>query len=68
MINTNNDPQKLSEIVYFQVARDPDPPLRLPLGEDAVGLASGKSADLSEAVQKGSVFSETVKFASGRVV
>lgn len=64
MITTNNDPQKLSEIVYFQVARDPNPPLRLPLGEDAVGLASSKSADLSEAARRGGVFSEAVKFFS----
>lgn len=68
VITTDNDPQKLSEIVYFQVARDPNPPLRLPLGEDAVGFASGRSAGLSEAAQRGGAFSEAVKFSSGRVV
>ena len=67
-VTTNNDPQKLSEVVYFQVARDPSPPLRLPLGEDAVGFASGRSADLSTAAQKGGVFSEVVKFTSDRVI
>ena len=54
--------------MYFQVARDPNPPLRLPLGEDAVGFASGKSADLSDAAQRGAVFSEAVKFTSNRVI
>ena len=68
MITSNNDPQKLSEIVYFQVARDPKPPFRLPLGEDAVGFASGRSADLSTAARKGGVFSEAVKFSSDRVI
>ena len=68
MVTTNNDPQKLSEIVYFQVARDPNPPLRLPLGEDAVGFASGRSADLLTAVQNGGVFSEAVKFSSDQVI
>ena len=68
MITTNNDPQKLSEVVYFQVARDPNPPFRLPLGEDAVGFASARSADLSTAAQKGGVFSEVVKFSSDRVI
>jgi hypothetical protein len=62
VIAAGNDPQKLSEIVYFQIARDPDPPFRLPLGEEAVGFASGRSADLSEAARKGGVFSEAVKF------
>jgi len=68
VITTDNDPQKLSEIVYFQVSRDPNPPLRLPLGEDAVGLASSKSADLSDAAQRGAVFSEALKFTSNRVM
>jgi len=68
VITTNNDPQKLSEVVYFQVARDPNPPLRLPMGEDAVGFASGRSADLSMAAQKGGVFSEVIKFSSNRVM
>jgi len=66
VITTNNDPQKLSEIVYFQVARDPNPPLRLPLGEDAVGFASGRSTDFSEAAQKGGVFSQAVKFSTNQ--
>ena len=68
MITTNNDPRKLSEIVYFQVARDPNPPFRLPLGEDAVGFASGRSADLSKAAQKGGAFSEAVKFSGDGVI
>jgi len=68
VVTSNNDPQKLSEIVYFQVARDPNPPLRLPLGEDAVGFASGRSADLSKAAQSGGVYSEAVKFSSNRVI
>lgn len=67
-ITTNNDPQKLSEVVYFQVARDPNPPTRLPVGEDAVGFASGRSVDLSKVAQKGGVFSEVVKFSSDRVI
>ena len=68
MITTNNDPQKLSEIVYFQVARDPNPPFRLPMGEDAVGFASGRSGDLSTAAQDGGVFSEAVKFSGDQVM
>jgi len=40
VVTTNNDPKKLSEVVYFQVSRDSDPPFRLPLGEDAVGFAN----------------------------
>lgn len=68
MITGDNDPQKLSEVVYFQVACDPNPPLRLPLGEDAVGLASSKVADLTKAAQMGGVFSEAVKFSGNRVM
>ena len=67
VITTDNDPQKLSEIVYHQVSRDANPPLRLPLGEDAVGLAISKSTDLSDAARRGAVFSEAVKFNSNRV-
>ncbi|KAF9652802.1 NAD(P)-binding protein [Thelephora ganbajun] len=67
-IATNNDPQKLSELLYLQVARDSNPPLRLPLGEDAVVVVSGRSADLSKAAQTGGVFSEAVKFSSDRVI
>jgi hypothetical protein len=62
LVTTNNDPQKLSEVVYFQVARDPNPPFRLPLGEDAVGLANSKFADLTKAAQLGGIFSEDVRF------
>ncbi|KAF9787752.1 NAD(P)-binding protein [Thelephora terrestris] len=68
LITTDNDPQKLSEVVYSQVACDPNPPLRLPLGEDAVGLANSKFADLTKAVQMGGVFSEAVKFSGNRVM
>ena len=66
MITANNDPQKLAEAVYFQVARDPNPPLRLTLGEDAVGYASSRFADPTKAAQIGGVFSEAVKFSVNR--
>lgn len=68
MITTDNDPQKLSEVVYFQISRDPNPPLRLPLGEDAVGLATSKFGDLAQAAEVGGAFSEAVKFSSNRVM
>jgi len=64
VFTTNNDPQKLSEVVYFQISRNPKPPLRLPLGEDAVGLATSKFVDLTEAADIGGVFSEALKFSS----
>ena len=51
-----------------QVARDPSSPLRLPLGDDAVGLGSGKSADLSDAALRGAAFSEAVEFNTNRVI
>ena len=68
VITANNDPQKLSEIVYLQVSRDPNPPFRLPLGEEAVGLATNKSADLAKAVETGGVFTEAVKFSNNRAM
>lgn len=68
MITTNNDPQKLSEVVYSQLSHDPKPPLRLPLGEDAVELAASKFADLTKAAEIGGFFSEAVKFSSNRVM
>ena len=67
MITTDNDPHKVSEIVYFQVSRDPNPSLRLPMGEDAVGFASDRSADLSKAAQTGEIFSEAAKFSGDRI-
>jgi hypothetical protein len=68
VLTTDQDPQKLSEIVYFQVSRDPNPPLRLPLGEDAIGLAASKFADLTKAAEVGGVFSEAVKFSTNRAM
>jgi len=68
LITANNDPQKLSEVVYFRVSRDPNPALRLPLGDDAVELTTSKSADLAKAAEIGGTFSEAVKFSSNRAV
>ena len=63
-MTANNDPQKLSEVVYFQVSRDPNPPLRLPLGEEAIEHGTSRSADLTKAAEIGGVFTEAVKFSN----
>lgn len=61
MVHQGADPAKAAEKLYH-LAQLPEPPLRLPLGKDAVSTVEGRIEHLKEIVAKYGSWSHDLEF------
>jgi hypothetical protein len=62
-MDSPGDTTKATAVFYHKLANDPNPPLLLVLGKDAVATVKGKLASLSTEVEKYEEWSENLTFA-----
>lgn len=55
------DPEKAVQVIYFKVARAEDPPKKLSLGQDCVGMVEAKLKELSDELEKYKSWSDGLK-------